>query len=241
MDLILDALSYPVRRGNRQSLVLGGAMFCLPPVIFLLLPNLPYVGMIGFIVYAFVLCYMMIFFHAVMLSATKGSDRLEWPEVTDAQSMAGEVFRILIPLIVAFLPLIGLWIHWTLSDATLGEIRRPNLILVGAAALLGLIYLPMALLVYSFYGEIAVVKFWAVGAAIGRVPADYFKVVALLAGLFVVHAGAGALMLRWPLWLSVPLLAAVLYYTMVAGMRGTGMLYHRNRIRLGWEPPPTEA
>ncbi len=120
MDLILDALSYPVRRGNRQSLVLGGAMFCLPPVIFLLLPNLPYVGMIGFIVYAFVLCYMMIFFHAVMLSATKGSDRLEWPEVTDARSMAGEVFRVLLPFVVPIRSFTALWLQWALSSATRG-------------------------------------------------------------------------------------------------------------------------
>jgi len=38
----------------------------------------------------------------------------------------------------------------------------------------------------------------------------------------------------------VPLLSAVLYYTMVAGMRATGLVYHRNRSRLGWEPPSPE-
>jgi hypothetical protein len=161
--------------------------------------------------------------------------------VTDAQSLAGEVFRILIPVVVSFLPLIGMWIYWTMSDATRGDIRPPHVAIVAATALLGLCYLPMALLVYSFYGQIAVVKFWAIGAAIVRIPGDYFKAVALLAGLFALHAAAGALALRWPLWISVPLLSAVLYFTMVAAMRATGMVYHRNRIRLGWEPPPTEA
>jgi hypothetical protein len=80
MDLILDALRFPLRSGNRQSLVLGGAMFCLPPTVCAMLPPLPYVSMIAAIVEAFVVCYMLIFFHSVLLSATKGSDHLSGPK-----------------------------------------------------------------------------------------------------------------------------------------------------------------
>lgn len=238
MGLILDSVRYPFRGENRGYLAVGAALFCIPPMVYSILPSLPYVGLIGLILEGFILGYMLIFFRSVMETATRGEERLDWPDVTDAQSMAGEVFQMFIPLVISFLPLIGLGVYWTLSGAFKGKegALTPGMVAAGAGlALLGVGYLPMALLAYSFYGETAVVKFWAIGAAIARVAADYFKAVALLLALFAVHAGVGVIAIRWPAWIFVPTLSAVLYYTMVAGMRAVGLIYHRNRERLGWE------
>jgi hypothetical protein len=239
MDLVLGALGYPFQKENRGFLLWGAILFTLPPLVYSLLPNLPYVGTIGLVIESGIFSYMILFAQSVLETATRQDERLEWPELSDAQTMASEVFQIAIPVIVSFLPVIALFVYWTISGAFLGKPDHPvtalRVLSLTGGIIMGAIYLPMALLAYSFYGETAVVKFWAIFAAIARVWSDYWKVVALLVGLFFLHGGLTAIAFRWPPPVAVPVVALVLYYTMVAGVRAIGLIYRRNRERLGWE------
>jgi hypothetical protein len=239
MDLVLGALKYPFEKENRVYLLWGAILFTLPPLLYSLLPGLPYMGLVGLIFEGFILGYMILFFQSVLETATGEEERLEWPDLTDAQSLAEEVFRIAIPVIVSFLPVIALFVYWTVSGAFAEkagpQVTPLRVLSLAGGMIVGAIYLPMALLAYSFYGETAVVKVWAIVPAIARVWSDYWKVVLLLVGLFFLHGGLTAIAFRWPLPIAVPVVGLVLYYTMVAGVRAIGLIYRRNRERLGWE------
>jgi hypothetical protein len=239
MDLVLGALGYPFQKENRGYLVWGAILFTVPPLVYSLLPGLPYVGLIGTLVEAGIFAYMILFFQSVLETATRGDERLEWPDLSDAHTLATEVFRIAIPVIISFLPVIALFVYWTISGAFRDRESHPvtalRILSLSGGMVAGAAYLPMALLAYSFYGETAVVKVWAIVPAIARVWSDYWKVVLLLVGLFLVHGSLAALAFRWPLPIAVPIAALLFYYTMVAGVRAIGLLYRRNRDRLGWE------
>jgi len=239
MNLILGSLGYPFQKENRGFLLWGAILFTLPPVIYSILPSLPYVGLIAEIAESSIFCYMMIFFQSVLETATREDERLEWPEISDAQSMTAEVLQIVIPIVVSFLPVIALFVYWAISGAYSGKdgsfVTLHRAFVFGGAIVWGILYLPMALLAYSFYGQLAVVQFWAIFAAIGRVWADYWKVVVLLVGLFLLHGGLAAWVSRWPLPIAAPIVALAFYYTMVAGVRAIGLIYRRNREQLGWD------
>jgi hypothetical protein len=233
--MVWDALAYPFRRSN--AAVLGVAVFfaSLPPALAAVLPALPYIGLIALILECVVLAYLLIFFQGVMEAAARGeADFPMWPEETDLASLAGRVFHLLVPLVVSFLPLIAFVVAWVFRSGTWG---MPGWALGTAAglALVGFCYLPVALLAFSFYGETAVLNVIAVVRSIARLRRDYAVVVVLLMVLAFVHGPLAAAAATLPAIFAWPLAALLFVYFMAVATRAIGLLYFRNKERLGWE------
>jgi hypothetical protein len=101
---------------------------------------------------------------------------------------------------------------------------------------IGLLYLPMALLVWSFFGGNAVLNPWNALRFILRAGGSY----ALLVGLIVALLFGWWLAVGWLAALSIPWLQSILtffslFYVLCVAMRMIGLHYFENRQRLLWE------
>lgn len=230
--MLLDAMRYPFRRANLPVVALGAAFACLPPIVYSLLPALPYVGIIGLLVEAVILGYLVLFFWAVMESGTKGeADFPGWPDLTTGHDFLSRILHVVGPPVICFLPMIAFW-AWAMIEG--GPWVPWRIWTLAGLALAGFVYLPIAMLIFSYFGELAV--FNVVGAlrSVARMAADYSKVLLLLAVLLIANAAAGWAVVRLPPIVGVPLAALTGFLFMTIGMRAIGLLYHRNRDRLGW-------
>jgi len=260
--MIRDALTYPVRRDHGLVLAVGVACFSVLLLVGPLLPG-PAALLVMLLDLAAVL-YFAIFFYSVMEEATAGRDRLPlWPEEVDGYALLRQAVQLLAPLILSFLPLIVLRVYWRnfggLGETIWGAMAHfPGVGSLGAfgrdipvmplwavwlsygLAAVGFAYFPMAMLVFSFYGETAVVNVVGVARSIRRIARDYAPAVALLIALFTGLVAGIRLLDRLPELIAVPLSLCLCFYAMTAAMRVTGLLYARNKERLGWEPskPP---
>ncbi len=235
--MVLDALAFPLRRDNAVFLALGMALCSIPPAVAMLLPNLPYVGLMATLVECVVLCYVLVYFHSVMEASTRGDERLPmWPDEADLQNLAGQAFHVIVPFVLSFLPLIVFVVQWVFRKGT-WEMTPGALAAAGGLFAFGFLYLPMALLVFSFYGELGVVNVVAVARSIARIGRDYFVVSGLLMALFLLHgAAAGAVAAaRLPSLLLIPAGSLLFFYAMLVAMRAVGRLYAQHKERLGWE------
>jgi hypothetical protein len=235
-SIIGDALSFPFRHFGIMAFC--AALACIPPVVWALLPPLPYVGVLGLIVQGFIVGYLLLFLYGVMQSATKGeSGTPEWPELSDGQEMFGRVLHVLTPLFVSIFPLIVFWGYVVVSTEWQGlkSINPSRLWITAALAAAGFAYLPIAMLIFSFYGEAAVLNLVGAVRSIARMPGDYAGVLLLLLGLGAANGAMGWLLTRLPGAVSVPLAALAGFFLLAVAMRAIGLLYHRNRERLEWE------
>ncbi|MBI2899251.1 MAG: hypothetical protein HYY17_03640 [Planctomycetes bacterium] len=241
--IVRDALAYPFRGGNLGVMAMGAVLACVPPLVYAVLPNLPYVLTIGLIAEGFVLCYLALFFYSVMESGTKGEERFPgWPEVGTFHDIAGRVAHVLGPLVVSFLPMILYWAYVAISGAWRGVpgVTASQLWITAGLAVAGFAYLPIAFLLYSFHGELAVLNVVAAVRSVARMAGDYARVVALSLGLFGVWSAVGRVLVAAPAVVAVPFAALAGFCVLTVAMRAIGLLYHRNRARLGWERVPRE-
>lgn len=232
--MILEALAFPLRRDNAIFLAFGTGLCSVPPVIAYLLPALPYVGIIALIVEAVVLCYVLVYFQSVLETSMRGDAKLPmWPQ-DELQELLGKAFHVIVPLALSFMPLVA-FVVWRVF--TTGSWALEGGMLAAAVALfaLGVLYLPVALLIFSFYGETAILNIVAAVRAIERIGVAYFGVVALVLVLFGAYTVVGAFMVRWPMVLAVPAGSCLFFYCMMVAMRAVGLLYVRHKERLGWE------
>ena len=233
--MIADALTFPLRRSNAAFVGLGTALCSLPPFVGWILPGLPYMGLIAAILEGFVLCYTLIYFQSVLEASTRGEEQLPmWPDEVDVQSLAAHAFQVLIPLVISFLPLIAFVVAWVFVHGTWEVPAWACAAEIGLFAL-GFLYLPVALLIYSFYGELAVFNIVGAFRSISRIGGDYFAVAVLLLVLLGAHAFVSWKLLALPGALAVPIASFFFFYSMIAAMRAVGHLYARHRERLGWE------
>ena len=235
--LIGDAIVYPFRGQNLGLMGVGAGFACIPPVIWAILPKLPYVGLIGAGIEMLVIWYIMIFFYSVMESGTKGEAVLPgWPQIDDTREMMNRVLHMLAPLLICFLPMIAYWLYLGISGALQGVyLFTPERVWITAGlGFCGLCYLPIALLIFHFYGEIQIFNVIAAARSIFRMPGDYAAVAALLVVLFGLHGAISAFTARFE-YISVPISALGAFYVFTVAMRAIGLLYHRNRERLDWE------
>ncbi len=236
--MLADALAYPFRRENLAITAVAAGFATVPPLVFAALPSLPYVGILGLIVEAVVLGYLLLFLHSIMEVSTKGdADFPGWPDVTSGSDMMSRVLHVLFPLVVSFLPMIAFWAYVVISGAWQGvaTLTPARLWITVALAAGGLVYLPIGMLIFSFYGEWAIFNVIGAVRSIARMPGDYAMVVALIVALFVADIAAAWALARLPSVLAVPLGALAGFYLLAVAMRAVGLLYHRNRGRLGWE------
>jgi hypothetical protein len=233
--VILDALTYPFRRNNLIFLATGTAFFSVPPVVAMLLPSVPYVGIIAMSIDGFVLCYALVYFQSVMVASTKADAPAPmWPEVTHWQDLVGSALHVMVPVVLSFLPLIALLVGWVFKHGT-WELSSGALWSAVALFVMGFLYLPMALLVFTFHGETAVLNVIDIARSIGRIGREYFAVSGLLLAMFTVHGFLAERVARLSAVPAVPLASLLTFYSVMAAMRAVGALYARHRATLGWE------
>jgi hypothetical protein len=236
--LACDALAYPFRRENAAVTILGGAFCCLAPAVHSVLPALPYVSILGFIVEGFVASYVALFLQSVMEAAKAGETRAPgWPDEPDLRSIVERAFRVILPVLVSFLPFAAMAVGGPVWAAWNG--RALPAWMPWATAVVGLActaYFPMAMLVYSYYGELAIFHVPAVVGAAARVWRDYLQTLGLIAALLGLDALLAFLLWRASRLLAVPLTCLWLFYALTVSMRAIGLIYFRDRERLGWEP-----
>lgn len=233
--MLRDALTFPFRGESLAFVGLGTLLCSLPPVVASLLPALPYVEVVGAIVEGLVLCYMLIYFHGVLKRTARGEEHLPmWPEEADWAALAGRAFYVLEPLLLSFLPLIA-FVVWRVFATGKWLLEGAMLWTAGGLFVLGFLYLPIALLIFSFYGETAVLNVVGAVRSIARIGWGYFPVAGFLLGLFGAYAALAAWVVGWPLVLWVPVAAFLFFCCMIAAMRAVGLLYARHREALGWE------
>lgn len=233
--MIADALAFPFRRDNAAFVALGTVLCSLPPLVAWFLPALPYVGVIVAVLEGFVVCYTLIYFQSVLESGTRGEERLPmWPEEVDVQSLVEQAFQVILPLVISFLPLI---VFAVIQVFHRGSWEWPGSVWAVAAGLflVGAVYLPVALLICSFYGEGAVFNVVGATRSIARMGWEYFLVVAILLGLLGAYSFLSTKVWRLPLVLAAPIASFFYFYAMIASMRAVGRLYARHRDRLDWE------
>ena len=249
----LRALGYPFSKANRGVTLLGAAAFVLVPAVLSLLPfSLPLV----LAVQLFLLAYYAVFLHSILDAARAGRDEFPaWPDSLHGIDLAEDVFAMAGPYVISFLPLIILRCLYTHFGALAKEAwGYATLILSGpmsyelpdvpawfqpvswGLAALGLFYLPMAILVWSFYGGTSILNPVAVIRSAARTGPGYLLLVALLAALLFGLWGTERALAHLPLEGPRSLLTALArFYVLIVGMRLIGSHYFVNRDRLGWE------
>jgi len=195
MTAYLRCFGYPFRKDNLPLMALGAVVFVGVPAIWSLIPL---AGVLVLLIQVFLVAYYAVFLHSILGASMGGRDEFPaWPEQAGVQDLAEEIFALAGPYVVSFLPLIALRCAYV-NFGTVGERAwgYAGLILSGplpyqlpevppwfeplswALAVLGLLYLPMALLVWSFYGGSAILKplavFYALAVMMRLVGTHYF-------------------------------------------------------------------
>jgi hypothetical protein len=255
MTAYLRCLGYPFRKSNLPLMLLGALVFVVVPSIFSLIPLS---GVLVLIVQLFLVAYYAVFLHSILGASMEGRDEFPaWPEHPGVQDLAEEIFALAGPYVVSFLPLIAL----RCAYANFGALAErawgiAGMILSGplpyqlpevpswfeplswALAALGLLYLPMALLAWSFYGGSAVLNPIAMVRSIRQMGLSYLIVVAGIVAILCGVWGLGRVTARLHAdGLRSLADALVLFYALAVMMRLIGTHYFLNRDKLEWEKP----
>ncbi|HEU4338713.1 MAG TPA: hypothetical protein VFS19_01480 [Planctomycetota bacterium] len=253
-NAFLRAFAYPLRGNNLWVLVASVAAYVLPQILAWLFPIS---GWVAACFQAALVLYFALFLQSILESSMAGKDSFPaWPEHPSSLAYLESVFGILGPYVVSFLPLIALRCIY----ADFGNLGRKGfgvvtLFLSGpipqavpnspawfepiswVLATVGMAYLPMALLIWSFFGGNAVLNPFIVIQNALRAARSYLVTVVLVSGLLLAWWGASALVLpQIPFsWARGLLEAFSLAYALCVSMRLIGLHYFLNRETLQWE------
>jgi hypothetical protein len=196
-----------------------------------------------------VLAYYAVFLRSILHASMDGREELPlWPEMSHPTDLAEEFFSIVAPFIVSFFPLILL----RASIVGIGALQSLGFIVQSAlpvplseaspwtgalSALLligGWLYLPMAILVWVFYGGSSILNPIAVARSAWRTGPSYLLLVLLVAAMVMAAWGVSVIPGNFITTLGTWLLT---FYALVVAMRLLGTHYLIHREDLGWEAP----
>lgn len=250
---LLEAFAYPVRKNNAWILAAALAAFFLPQVLAWMLPIS---GWVVAVIHFLLAVTVALFLQAILESSMAGKASFPaWPEHSSPFGYAESVIELLGPYVVSFLPLIVLRCVYAdfgdlgrqgfgvLAVCLSGPIpyaipRTPewvepaSWILAGA----GVLYLPMALLMWSFFGGNAVLNPVLVIRNAMKAGGSYLLTAAGLGGLVAAWRLTSIAAAGLP-WVGPLLTVLALLYFLCVAMRLVGMHYHANRDALQWERP----
>ena len=249
MARYLDAFAYPLRRHNLAVMLVGVFFLAVvPSVISFVIPQQHMTGSaLGMGLHFLVLAYYAIFLQSILHASMEGKEDFPfWPDLSHPTDLIEELLSIVAPFIVSFLPLIllrvavagvtsllslGFIVESAVPSALVGS--SAGLKLVSIALLIGgWLYLPMAVLVWTFYGGWSVLNPIAVVRTAWRTGPSYLFVVVLVAAMI---NGAWAVSLI-PGQVLTPFASSLLiFYALVVSMRLLGTHYRLHRERLGWD------
>jgi len=246
---LIDAVGYPVR-GSGWAIIVAGA-FCY---WFARLVSSVALGIFarpgGFCIAMFTTGYVLAYMMKIVFSSACGEDDPpDWPDLTSLwEGIFKPIFQFLAVAAIGFLPLIVLMmsLDWTNAGPLMqlirtypdwgwGDLQGSWASLVQALAyilpILGLLYLPMALLAMAML-EWGGLNPLVVVQAIRRGGASY---------LMIVGAIAAACLLNWlARVLAIPFVGGILrgminLYCLMATMRLLGLLYRMKEKALDWD------
>jgi hypothetical protein len=211
-------------------------------------------GVVAGVIDLFLLGYYALFLQSILHASMSGQDRIPaWPDAHHPVELFEEVLAIAAPFIVSFLPLILLhasaagfsalqssgFILRSSMPVFLAEGNSWRIGLESLLVLVGWLYLPMAILVQTFYGVGALFNPVSVAKSAWQTGPSYFLLsfliwamvtaawaVSLIPGRFITAFGSSLLV----------------FYSLLVAIRLLGTHYRTNRERLGWErgaPEPT--
>lgn len=250
---LFRGLAYPLQKSNLWILIAGVAAYFIPQ---LLARAFPVSGWVAAVVQAALVLYFALFLQAILESSMAGKESFPgWPEASSALAYLEAILGILGPYVVSFLPLIALRCVY----ADFGNLGRQGFGVIGiflsgpipyhapqspawfeaaswCLAAAGLAYLPMALLVWSFFGGNAVLNPLIVIRNAMRAAGSYALTVVLVAALLVGWWAATGLFAQLAIgWLHSLAGGFTLVYVLCVAMRLIGLHYFLNREQLQWE------
>jgi len=233
---LLEAFRYPFAYGNAFILILGVAVMS----VFSWLA-------VGLLLEAAFLGYYALYLRAILSASMEGENRIPaWPDWDHWGDFIQDVFSMLAPFAVSFAPLLIFRVLHDGADhlASLGYVfssALPSGLLLSSPAstvlsillfLLGWLYLPMAMLVWTFYGGASILNPVAVARTAWQTGPTYLLMSALIAGL--VSAAWCVSLVPSPMLTTFG--ASMLTFTaLVIAMRMLGTFYRMHRDRLGWD------
>jgi hypothetical protein len=240
-----EAFAYPFTGDNGIVMVVGVAVLSFLPTLYSLLPlSSGYWGFgLGFVF----LSYYAIYLRSILHSSMDGKEHLPpWPDWEHPEGAFEEIVSILAPFMVSFLPLIllrigvggladfrslGFFFHSTLQPQLTSNSAWAT---VASALLLifGWLYLPMAVLVWTYYGGWSIFNPVAVARTAWRTGPGYLALSLLIA---ILISAAWSMTLLPASWLTTFGTSLLVFYALVVSMRMLGTHYNEHRVRLGWE------
>ena len=182
--------------------------------------------------------YLFSYLQKIILSSAQGDDEMPaWPDFTEYWS---DIIRpylqgmalLLLCLGPALLAGGGALVGFGLT----GDLPVGTAVLSAGLALIGLSYLPMALLAVAMADSMAGINPLFVIPSILKVPVEYLVACCVLIAVFIVQVVAHVVLGRI---IPMPVLPALLngfvsLYFLTAEMRLLGVMYHTNKEKLNW-------
>lgn len=245
MRRYFEAFSYPLRRGNAGVLLLGVAVLVIVPSVLSVVPLGGSLAGIG--IDLFLTGYYALFLRSILHASMEGRDDFPaWPDMEHPMDLIEDFFSLVAPFIVAFLPLILLrasasgiaalqsmgFIFRSAVPAGL-SLASPGYALLSACLLiLGWLYLPMAVLVWTYYGGASILNPVAVARSAWRTGPSYLLLVTLVAAMVTAAWGVTLIPGKFITSFGASLLT---FYSLVVAMRMLGTHYRIHRETLEWE------
>jgi len=249
---IAEAFTYPLRRENLGMLVLGLFVLSFLPTVLSYIPIGG--GVVAGVIDLFLLGYYSLFLQSILHASMSGQDRIPaWPDAHHPFELFEECLAIATPFLISFLPLILLHASAAGFSAlqSSGFILRSSMPvfltegtpwrigLESMLVLLGWLYLPMAILVQTFYGGGALLNPVAVARAAWQTGPSYLLLAFLVWAMVTASWAVSLIPGRFITAFGSSLLV---FYALIVAVRLLGTHYRTHRERLGWErgaPEPT--
>lgn len=236
MKRLFEAFAYPFAYGNAFILILGvGVMSVLSWFTAGHFLQLVFFG------------YYALYLQAILSTSMEGENRLPfWPDWSHYDDFLQDMLSMLAPFGVSFLPLL---VFRALHEGA-GNLASPAFVLSTAlpsglllsspaTAILstllfawGWLYLPMAMLVWTFYGSASMFNPVAVARAAWATGPTYLLMCVLVAALV---SAAWCVTLAPSPMLTTFGASMLIFTALVIAVRMLGTFYRMNRETLGWD------
>lgn len=249
MKRYFEAFAYPLRRNNLGVMILGIVVLVVVPSVLSYVPMAG--GALSLAINLLLTAYYAIFLRSILHASMKGDAEFPaWPDMEHPVTLFEDLFSIAMPFFVSFLPLILLrvsvsglsalvsmgFIYQSALPAGFSQSSTGMAALSTALLIFGWLYLPMAILVWTYYGGTSILNPIGVLRSAWRTGPSYLLLVFLVAAMIVGAWSISLLSQRWLTSFSSSLLA---FYALVVAMRMLGTHYQIHRKTLGWEEERT--
>ncbi len=216
------AFTYPIGKGGATLLILGTLLYLV----------LDFVRHFSWTITVLAGGYLFAYMQKILSSSALGEECLPgWPEFSEWWDDIVHPFLLMVfTFLVSFGPAVG-YLIW----AGGGEGEKDWIILFTLLAF-GFFYFPMALLAVGISDNFISLNPFVVVPAIAKMPLEYFVACVAFFGAVALRHGSEMLMnLLIPIPIVPTLITGFLaLYFLAVEMRILGLMYFKNKLKLGW-------